>query len=132
MPMVQELPQNENESDKRIRPLFLTIVCMISYLCSAVILWQSISNMGENTDDALSQNALITTIGSVLSIIGTTLMWNTRQFGFWLYFAGTTAIIVGPIVLFGLNHLANPETGYMAYLSLIMLVLFAFNYKYMD
>lgn len=130
--MVQELPQNENESDKRIRPLFLTVVCIISYLCSALVLWQSISNMGENTDDALSQNALITTIGSVLSIIGTTLMWNTRQFGFWLYFAGTAAIIVGPIVLFGLNHLTNPETGYMAYLCLIMLVLFAFNYKYMD
>ena len=130
--MVQELPQNKNESDKRIRPLFLTVVCIISYLWSAIVLWQSISNMGENTDDALSQNALITTIGSVLSIIGTTLMWNTRQFGFWLYFAGTAAIIVGPVVLFGLKHLTNPETGYQAYFCLIMLLLFAFNYKYMD
>ena len=130
--MVQELPNTEIESDKRIRPLFLTVTCIISYLISAIILWDSISNIGENADNALSQNALISTIGSVLSIIGTTLMWNTRQFGFWLYFAGTAAIIAGALVIFGMKHLIGLETGFPAYLSFALLVLFAFNYKYMD
>ncbi|MCC6721181.1 MAG: hypothetical protein IT243_03200 [Bacteroidia bacterium] len=130
--MVQNLPQNKNESDKRVRPLFLTVLCIISYLSSALILWNSIGNMGENADDESSQNALISTIGAVLTIIGTVLMWNTRVFGFWLFFAGTAAIIAGAIVLFGIEYLKNPETGYSAYLSTVLLVLFAVHYKYMD
>ncbi|NUM32388.1 MAG: hypothetical protein HUU47_08705 [Bacteroidetes bacterium] len=130
--MGHDLPFTENESEKRIRPLFLTVTCIISYIVSAFILWESINNMGENTEEALSQNALITTIGTVLSIIGTTLMWHCRVFGFWMFFAGTAAIIAGAIVIFGLNYLMKLETGLMVYLSFALLVLFTFNYKYMD
>lgn len=130
--MVQDLPINENESEKRIRPLFLTVTCIISYVLSAFVLWNSISNMGENANEASSQNALISTIGTVLSIIGTTLMWHSRVFGFWLFFSGTAAIIAGTIVISGLNYLMNLDTGFMVYLSVALLVLFAINYKYMD
>jgi hypothetical protein len=87
--------------------------------------------MGEEAEDHVKQNALITTIGAVFSVIGTALMWNMRQFGFWLFFAGTIFAIAGPIFIFGLEHVLNIMTGYASYISLILMLLFAINYKRM-
>lgn len=128
--MVKNL--QENEDPVRVRPTFLTIVCILSFINCALILFNGLSNMGEGVEDHLKQNALITTIGGIFAVIGTSLMWNIRQFGFGLFSAGTIFAIAGPIFIFGINHVLNVTTGYPAYLSLILLVLFALNYKHMD
>ncbi len=130
--MVEQLPENENNSDLRIRPVFLTALCILSYLNCAWILWNGLNNMGDTAADTAKQNALITTIGAIFSTIGTALMWNMREFGFWLNFAGTIFAIIGPIVIFGLAYVLAFSTGYHAYIGLALLVLFALNYKHLD
>ncbi len=128
--MAENLPNSlENE---RVRPTFLTIICVLSFINCAWILWNGLSNMGEGVEDHVKQNALITTIGGIFSVIGTSLMWYMRQFGFGLYSAGTVFAIAGPIFIFGLEHVLNFQTGYPAYVGLMLFVLFALNFKRMD
>jgi hypothetical protein len=128
--MVKNLQKNEEPI--RVRPTFLTVACVLSFINCAWILFNGLSNMGEGVEDHLKQNALITTIGGIFAIIGTSLMWNIRQFGFGLFTAGTVFAIVGPIFIFGINYVLHFTTGYPAYLSLTLLLLFALNYKHMD
>jgi len=130
--MVEQLPENENDAGLRIRPVFLTTLCIISYLNCAWILWNALNNMGATAVDTAKQNALITTIGGIFSTIGTVLMWHMRQFGFWLNFAGTIFAIIGPIVIFGLAYVLAFSTGYHAYIGLVLMLLFALNYKHLD
>ncbi|MFM9944265.1 MAG: hypothetical protein ACKVQB_03450 [Bacteroidia bacterium] len=122
----------ENEEPAKVRPIFLTVICILSFISCSWILFYGLSNMGEGVEDHLKQNALITTIGGIFSAIGTGLMWNTRQFGFGLFSAGTVFAIAGPIFIFGINHVLNFSTGYPAYFGLVLFILFALNYKHMD
>lgn len=128
--MDENLPENEEEPLSR--SLFLTIVCLISFLNCAWILWNGLNNMGETAVDTAKQNALITTIGAIFSVIGTVLMWNVRVFGFWLNFAGTIFAIAGPVFIFGATYVLTFSTGYHAYISLALMLLFALNYKRLD
>jgi len=120
------------ENETRVRPLFLTILCILSFLNCAWILYNGLSHMGESTPDLIKQNALITTIGGIFSVIGTALIWNMRQFGFGLFFAGTVFAIAGPIIIYGVQHVLSFNTGYPAYISFGLLILFATHYKQLD
>lgn len=122
----------ENEELVRVRPTFLTIICILSFIYSAWVLFNGLMNMGEGVEDHVKQYALLTTISAVFSIIGTSLMWNIRQFGFGLFSAGTALSIGGSIFIFGTSYVLNLSTGYPAYVSLAFLLMFALNYKHMD
>lgn len=122
----------KNESELRPRTLFMTILCILSFLACTWIFWNSITHMSGSSEDLTQQNALITLIGVIFSLIGTALMWSMRQFGFWLFFAGSIFATAGPIVIFGIDHVISFSTGYPTYLSLLFLILFATNYRRMD
>ena len=110
----------------------MSILCILSSIACAWVFWNSISNMSGSSEDLTQQNALITLIGVIFSLIGTALMWNMRQFGFWMYFAGSVFATAGPIVIFGINHVISFSTGYPTYFSLVFMLLFAINYRQMD
>ena len=55
--MVKNL--QENEEPIRVRPTFLTVACVLSFINCAWILFNGLSNMGEGVEDHLKQNAFV-------------------------------------------------------------------------
>ena len=68
---------------------------------------------------------------SIVSIIGVWLMWNLKKNGFWLYLLATIGGLAVPLVYLGGGWLALASVGLMGFFSIIFVILYAVNLKYM-
>ncbi len=68
---------------------------------------------------------------ALISIFGVWQMWNLKKSGFWLYVLAAIGGLIVPLVFLGASMLALFSVGFGAFVSLIFIILFAVNLKYM-
>ena len=68
---------------------------------------------------------------SLLSIFGVWLMWNLKKNGFWLYLIATIGGLALPLIYLGGGMLAMASVGFVGFFSVIFVILYAVNLKYM-
>lgn len=68
---------------------------------------------------------------SLLSIFGVWQMWNLKKSGFWIYLLATILGLAVPIVYLGGSMMALASVGFVGFFSLIFIILYAVNLKYM-
>jgi hypothetical protein len=68
---------------------------------------------------------------SLVSLFGVWQMWNLRKSGFWLYLLATIGGLVVPLVFLGGGLMAVLSVGFVGFFSLIFIILYAVNLKYM-
>jgi len=68
---------------------------------------------------------------SLISLFAVWQMWNLKKSGFWLYLLATIAGLVVPIIYLGGGLLALASVGVVGFFSLIFIILYAVNLKYM-
>lgn len=68
---------------------------------------------------------------SLLSLIGVWMMWNLRKSGFWLYLISTVVGLIVPLYFIGGSMMAIMSIGFIGFFSLLFIILYAVNLKYM-
>ena len=69
---------------------------------------------------------------SLISLFGVWQMWNLRKSGFWLYLLAAIGGLIVPMVFLGGGLMALLGAGFMGLISLIFIILYAVNLKYMQ
>jgi hypothetical protein len=85
---------------------------------------------GSLTPERIRQSAIANLIYNLLALAGALLMWNLRRVGFYVYVAGVLVAIIAPFFIYGglMGGFASAGT---AFVSVIFVVLYALNLKYM-
>lgn len=68
---------------------------------------------------------------SLLSLFGVWQMWNLKKSGFWLYLLAAIGGLVVPLIFLGGSMMAVASVGVVGFFSLIFIILYAVNLKYM-
>ncbi len=68
---------------------------------------------------------------ALISLFGVWQMWNLKKSGFWLYVLAAIGGLIVPLVFLGGSMLALFSVGFGGFVSLIFIILFAVNLKYM-
>lgn len=68
---------------------------------------------------------------SVLGLFGVWQMWNLKRLGFWLYLVAAVVGLVFPLYFLGGGLLAMLGLGFMGFITLVFIVLYAINLKHM-
>jgi hypothetical protein len=68
---------------------------------------------------------------ALLSIFGIWQMWNLRKAGFWLYLVTSLLGLVSTFFFLGSGLVVVFAVAFMAFLSLILIILYAVNLKHM-
>lgn len=68
---------------------------------------------------------------ALISLFGVWQMWNLKKNGFWLYLLAAIGGLVVPIVYLGGSMMALATVGFVGFISLIFIILYAVNLKYM-
>lgn len=68
---------------------------------------------------------------ALLSLFGVWQMWNLKKNGFWMYLLATIAGLVVPLVYLGGSMMAIASVGFVGFFSLVFIILYAVNLKYM-
>ncbi len=68
---------------------------------------------------------------SLLSLFGVWRMWNLQKSGFWLYLLASVIGLVVPLYFLGTSLLAIASIGFVGFFSLVFIILYAVNLKYM-
>ena len=68
---------------------------------------------------------------ALISLFGVWQMWNMKKSGFWLYVLAAIGGLIVPLVFLGGSMLALFSVGIGGFISLIFIILFAVNLKYM-
>lgn len=69
---------------------------------------------------------------SLLSLVGVWQMWNLKKNGFWLYLLATVLGLAVPLYFLGGSMMAIATVGFVGFFSLIFIILYAVNLKYMS
>lgn len=69
---------------------------------------------------------------SLLSLFGVWQMWNLKKNGFWLYVLAGIAGLIVPIAFLGGSMMALASVGIGGFFTLLFIILYAVNLKYMD
>ena len=68
---------------------------------------------------------------ALISLFGVWQMWNLKKSGFWLYLLATVAGLAVPLVYLGGSMMAVASVGLVGFFSLVFIILYAVNLKYM-
>lgn len=68
---------------------------------------------------------------SMLSLFGVWRMWNLQKSGFWMYVLASILGLVVPLYFLGTSLLAIASIGFIGFFTLIFIILYAVNLKYM-
>jgi len=82
--------------------------------------------------ERVKRYSLATIFCNLATFFGALLMFRLRKAGFWLYLAGTLALVIAPFLIYGTaNMLSYSMALGMGMIGLIFLVLYARNLRYM-
>ena len=87
--------------------------------------------IGQTTADSIRTGAIIMLIFESFSLYAAYLMWNLQKKGFYLYMAGIGVAFLAPLFLIG-GWLGVITSIAGIFLSVFMLILYAFNLKHMQ
>ncbi len=68
---------------------------------------------------------------SLISLYGVWLMWNLRKQGFWFYTLAAILGVIVPLFFLGFSTVAIMGLGVGALISIVFIILYAVNLKYM-
>ncbi|MBS1581176.1 MAG: hypothetical protein JST66_03150 [Bacteroidetes bacterium] len=68
---------------------------------------------------------------SLISLLGVWRMWNLRKSGFWLYVLAAIGGLLVPLVFLGGSMMALFSVGFAGLISILFIILYAVNLKYM-
>jgi hypothetical protein len=68
---------------------------------------------------------------SLISLLGVWMMWNLKKSGFWLYLLASIAGLIIPLVYLGGGMMALASVGFGGLITLVFIILYAVNLKYM-
>ena len=68
---------------------------------------------------------------SLISLLGVWMMWNLKKSGFWLYLLAAIGGLVVPLVYLGGGLVAIASVGLGGLVTLVFIILYAVNLKYM-
>lgn len=68
---------------------------------------------------------------SLLSLLGVWQMWNLRKSGFWLYVLAGVAGLIVPVIYLGGSMMAVMSMGFIGLFTLLFIILYGVNLKYM-
>jgi hypothetical protein len=66
---------------------------------------------------------------ATLSMLGIWNMWNRRRLGFWIFVVAAVGALVWPAAILGSGLMASIGLTFSGFISLVFIVLFAFNLK---
>lgn len=69
---------------------------------------------------------------SLLSLFGVWQMWNLKKSGFWLYLLASVVGLALPVYFLGGSMVAIASVGVVGFFSLVFIILYAVNLKYMS
>lgn len=70
-------------------------------------------------------------LAAIISLLGVWMMWNLRKSGFWLYLLGTVIGLAVPLYFIGGNIIGFGYVAFFGFISLLFIILYAVNLKYM-
>ncbi|MGV3657262.1 MAG: hypothetical protein ACO1NX_04885 [Chitinophagaceae bacterium] len=127
------MKQGNTATQKPARPRSLTILCLLSFIGTLVMLHGYINSyfdykgMNAHFADAF----LIMAFFKVAMLAGVVLMWLLRKAGFYLYLAGQSAALIYPFA----SGTADTVLGLLVLpvliVSLLFIVLFARQWKHL-
>lgn len=91
----------------------------------------SAMEVAERTAIHAKELGIASIVLSLLSVAGVWMMWNLRKNGFWLYLLASIAGLVVPLMLLGGGMVALMSMGIGAFFTLLFIILYAVNLKYM-
>jgi hypothetical protein len=162
-------------TEPRHRSEFLTILCVLTFIGSGIMILSGINNYreaelstalmreqmqkskaevktkssnkeGADLAESMINKALDVTVPektkqySIASIIcnaitlaGAMLMFRLNKKGFWVYLAGTLALVAAPVIVFGPgNFLSYGMSIIFGFIGLVFVLLYSRNLKYMN
>jgi preprotein translocase subunit SecF len=87
--------------------------------------------INQTTSKSITTSAIIMLIVESLSLFAAYLMWNLEKKGFYLYLAGVAIAFLAPLFLIG-GWLGVITSIASIFLSVFMLIMYAFNLKHME
>lgn len=91
----------------------------------------SAMELAERSAENARSLGLSNIILSLLSLFGVWQMWNLRKSGFWIYVLAGIAGLVLPVIFLGGGMMALTTVGIGGFFTLLFIVLYAVNLKYM-
>ncbi len=91
----------------------------------------SAMEMAEKTAANAKNIGLTNIILSLVSLWGVWLMWNLKKNGFWYYLVAAIAGLVAPVVFLGGGLMAMASVGFSGFFTVLFVILYAVNLKYM-
>lgn len=144
-----ETTETTNSAEPTKRPVFLTVLCILTYIwsgitCFASLITPLISDMAVEAiqssptfdESEMKYNMAVLKAGweyhapiflmGLLSLVGAILMWNLKKIGFHLYTAANIAILFIPTLIIDL-----PITIAGVLITLGFIIMYAVNLKNM-
>jgi len=148
--------------EKKKRPGFLTVLCILSFIGVAISIVMSIigyiglsalssvssslsSGFGDNAEvssslsnmDALIKNGalyyILLIVAAVICLIGVIMMWKLKKAGFYIYCIGELAPVILPFILFGgFGVLGNMALVMGLVFPIAFIIMYALNLKHMS
>jgi len=87
--------------------------------------------LGEKSVENAKPIGYSTIVLSILSLLGVWWMWNLQKKGFWLYTLATVGGLITPFIFLGGGMMTLLGVGFMGVISLIFIILYGVNLKYM-
>ncbi|MFZ1686191.1 MAG: hypothetical protein WAU70_02145 [Flavobacteriales bacterium] len=81
---------------------------------------------------SLRPMAMTKAICWLLGLVGVFLMWQLKKMGFWVYLLTTAIGTLCPLYFIGANVLGIGYVGIVGVVSLLFIILYAVNLKYMN
>ena len=92
---------------------------------------ESAMEVAENAAKNAKQIGISGIVFNLLSLVGVWLMWNLRKNGFWLYTLAALAGIAADTYFLGGGLAAMLSIGFMGFFTVLFIILYAVNLKYM-
>lgn len=90
------------------------------------------SSLEATNPDKVKRYSLATMLCNLITFFGAVLMLRLRKAGFWLYLAGTLALVVSPFLVYGTTNILSYSMALgMGVIGIVFLVLYARNLRYM-
>lgn len=92
---------------------------------------ESAISMAEKSAENAKPLGISGIVLAVLSLLGVWQMWNLKKSGFWLYLVASVAGLIVPMVFLGGGLMTLIGVGFMGFITIVFVILYAVNLKHM-
>lgn len=92
---------------------------------------ESAISMAEKSAENAKPLGISGIVLALLSLFGVWQMWNLKKSGFWLYLVASVAGLVVPMIYLGGGLMTLIGVGFMGFITIVFVILYAVNLKHM-